>query len=234
MAPRPPAGRTQKPPWYKTTAGQTIAAISFLVLVVAILVMVNSSRQEASERRQAQETLENYTEQVKALQARISQPATEMAAVTTAPPDDLAVAGEEWTTTFTAAQAETAQFFAPEGATASGQLFTQSINLFKAAAETLTVAEGLEDRPQQDLISAASTQVQSAGGVWDAAVSVLDEARDEVDLGASGISSPVSVTPPAVQTPDPSSATIPVTPPAGGGSGGGKSGGGKDKKGDDS
>lgn len=234
MAPRPTTGRTQKPPWYKTTAGQTIAAISVLVLLVVILVMVNNARQEAQEKERAQETLENYTEQIKALQTRISEPATEMAAVVTTPSEDLAADAKEWTTVFTAAQAETAQFFAPEEATASGQLFTQSINLFKAAAETLAVAADLEGEQQQQLISAASTEVQSAAGVWDAAVSVLDEARDEVDLGASGISSPISMTPPtepSVETPDSSSATIPVTPPAGGGGG---DGGGKNKKGDDS
>lgn len=235
MAPRPTTGRTQKPPWYKTTAGQTLAAISVLVLLVVALVMVNNARQEAREKEQAQETLENYTEQIKALQTRLSEAATEMAAVVVTPSEDLAADAKEWTTVFTGAQAETAQFFAPEEATASGQLFTQSINLFKGAAETLAVAADLEGEQQQQLISAASTEVQSAAGVWDAAVSVLDEARDEVDLGASGISSPISMTPPptdpGAETPDSSSATIPVTPPAGGGGG---DGGGKKKKGDDS
>ena len=214
-------------PWYKTTKGQTIAGITALILVVVGLAMFSNAKQEADERKQAQETLENYTDQVNALLQRVSQPATEMGAVAAEPPDDLAAVAEEWTTTFTGAQAETAQFFAPEGAAASTQLFTQSINLLKAAAETLSVAATLEGKQQQELISAVSTQVQTASGVWDAGVTVLDDARDDVDLSASGISSPVSNTPPAsLQTPAPS-ATAPVTPGAGGG-------GDKGKKGDDS
>lgn len=238
MAPRPVTGRAQKAPWYKTTRGQTLAAISTLILLVLILAWAGNAKKEADEREQAQETLENYTDQIEALQQRIAQPATEMSAITTSPPEDLADAAEEWTTTFTGAQAETSQFFAPEGATASGQLYTQSINLFKTAAETLTVAAGLEGKQQQDLISAVSTQVQTAAGVWDAATTVLDEARDEVDLGASAVGSPISTTPANVQTPA-TSATIPVTPGGGGGgggdgSGGNRSGGGKNKKGDDS
>jgi len=237
MAPRPVTGRAQKVPWYKTTKGQTIAAISALILVVVGLAMFSNAKKEADELKQTQEALENYTDQVNALQQRISQPATEMANAAAAgdAPEDLAADAEEWTTVFTGAQAETAQFFAPEGATASGQLFTQSINLFKAAAETLTVAAGLEGKEQTALISAVSTQVQTAGGVWDAGVTVLDDARDESDLGASGVTSPISNTQPAVQATPGASATIPVSPGGGGGDGsGGKSGGGKNKKGDDS
>jgi hypothetical protein len=236
MAPRPAPGRAQKVPWYKTTKGQTIAAISALILVVVGLAMFSNAKKEADERKQAQEALENYTDQVKALQQRISQPATEMATAAAAgeAPEDLAADAEEWTTIFTGAQAETAQFFAPEGATASGQLFTQSINLFKAAAETLTVAAGLEGQDQTALISAVSTQVQTAGGVWDAGVTVLDDARDEVELGASGVTSPISNTQPAIQATPGATTTVPVSPGGGGGGGGGKSGGGKNKKGDDS
>ena len=235
MAPRPVTGRAQKVPWYKTTKGQTIAAISALILVVVGLAMFSNARKEADERAQAQKTLENYTDQVDALQERISQAATEMAAAAASPTEDFEADLEGWTTTFTGAQAETAQFFAPEEASASSQLFTQSINLLKVAAETLVVAAELEGKEQQNLISAVSTQVQTASGVWDAGVTVLDQARDEAELGASGVSSPVSATQPAIQatpgavsTPG-ASATIPVSP-----GGGGKGGGGKGKKGDDS
>ena len=240
MAPRPVTGRAQKVPWYKTTKGQTIAAISALVLVVVGLSMFSSARKEADEREQAQASLEDYTDQIRALQTRVAEPATEMAAVVTEVPEDLAAKAKEWNTAFTEAQGETSQLFAPEGADASGQLFTQSINLFKAAAETLAVAGGLEGKQQQDLISAASTQVQSAGGVWDAGVTILEDARDDAELGAAGISSPVNVTqPPTQATPDSPTATIPVEPEedeGSGGTGGGEDsdGGGKDKKGDDS
>ena len=239
MAPRPATGRTQKLPWYKTTAGQTIAGITVLILVVVGLAMYSNAKSEADQRDRAQGSLENYTDQVNALLERISEPATEMAALAGTPPEDLAADAEEWTTAFTGAQAETAQLFAPEGASASSQLFTQSINLFKAAAETLAVAATLEGKQQQELISAVSTQVQTAGGVWDAGVTVLEEARDEVELGASGVGSPVSAPAPEAAPPAPST-TIPITPGGDGadsqgeesGSGGGKAGGGK--KGDDS
>lgn len=240
MAPRPVTGRAQKVPWYKTTAGQTIAAISALILIVIGLVLFGNARKEADERETAQESLENYTDQVDALQQRISEPATEMAGAAAGEPTaSLAADAEGWTTVFTGAQAETAQFFAPDDAAASSQLFTQSINLLKSAAETLTVAAGLEGKAQRDLISAVSTQVQTAGGVWDAGVTVLDDARDEVDLGDSGVGSPISAPqPPPVQaTPGAPSATVPIAPPDGGGGGGGKGdggGGGKGKKGDDS
>jgi hypothetical protein len=221
-------------PWYKTTKGQTIAAVSALILLVVILAMVSNSRKEAADLRTTQDGLENYTDQVSALLQRITTPASEMATAAQAPPEDLAGDAEQWVTMFTGAQTETSQFLAPEEATTASQLFTQAVNLYRASAETLAVAADLEGQAQADLVSAVSTQIQSASGVWEAAVSALDEARDDAELGASGLRSPTTAPPSGTQTPAPS-ATIPVEPEDDGGGGGGKSGGGKNnKKGDDS
>lgn len=229
MAPRPATTRSMKPPWYKTTAGQSIAAIATLILIVIVLVLVNNSRDAAAEREAAQQRLETYTDQVRALLQRITPPASGLSAATTAPPDDLQKQAEEWSTAFTAAQTEVGQFVAPPEGSTSRDLFLEAMRLFAAAGDTMAVAADLEGEEQTRLMTTASGQVTSASGVWDAAVAILDDARDEVDLDASGIRPPTMTPGSAAQTPAPG-ATIPVQTGGAGQGGGGK--GGKGKKGD--
>lgn len=218
-----------KPPWYKTTAGQSIAAIATLILIVIALVLFNNSRDAAAEREAAQQRLETYTEQVRALLQRITTPASGLSAAATAPPGDLASKAEEWSTAFTAAQTEVGQFVSPPEASNSRDLFLEAMRLFAAAGDTMAVAAELEGEQQTRLMTAASGQVTSASGVWDAAVAILDEARDEADLDASGIQPPATAPGAAAQTPA-AGATIPVQTGGSGQGGGGK--GGKGKKGD--
>ena len=218
-----------KPPWYKTTAGQSIAAIATLILLVVVLVVVNNSRDAAAEKEQTQEVLENYTDQVRALLQRITPPASEMSTAPTAPPEDLKDKAEEWSTTFTAAQTEVSQFASPPEAGSSRDLFLEAMRLFAAAGETMAVAADLEGEQQTRLLTTAGGQVTSASGVWDAAVAVLDDARDEADLSASGIRPPTMAPGAAAPTPAPG-ATVPLDTDGSGQGGGGK--GGKGKKGD--
>ncbi len=229
MAPRP-VGRTQKPPWYKTTAGQAIAGITVLIAIVVGLALVNNARSAAQEKELAQETLENYTDQVRALLQRVTAPASELAAVPSAAPEDLADKAKEWSDNFAAAQTEVAQFIAPDEASASRDLFLQSLQLYKNAADTMGVAAGLEGEDQTELIATATTQVTSASAIWDSAVAVLDDARDEAEIAPSGIRSPTAAPPSGAQTPPAPSVTVPVEPGDNGGDGGGK--GGKGGKGD--
>lgn len=238
MAPRPALGKTQKPPWYKTTAGQTIAAISAMILVLVIIVAVNNARTEAREREQLEQSFDTYTDQVRTLLQSISEPASEMAAAGQAPPENLTRAAETWSEDFLAAQTQVAQLVPPEGASASMDLFAQSLSLFASAANTFTTAAEAEGDPRTDLLAAASAQVASAAQVWTAGVTVLDQALDANELPPSGVRSPTEAAAPEMPAPE-AEATIPVEPDdagdggaggddpeTGGNDGGGGNGGG--------
>ncbi len=232
MAPRPVTGKPRKPPWYKTTAGQTIAAIGTMILVLLILIAVNNARTESRDREQIEQSFETYTDQVRALLQSITGPASEMAAATQAPPENLERAAKDWTEAFTGAQTQVVQLLAPEGASASSELFAQSMSLFASAANTFATAADLEGQQRTELLAAASAQVGSAAQVWSAGVTVLDDARDDNDLSPSGLRSPTEAPPSGMQTPSVET-TIPVDPEdagdagddAGDGGGGGDGGG---------
>ncbi len=230
MAPRPVTGKTQKPPWYKTTAGQTLAAISAMVLVLLIVMLVNNARTASQEREATERSFKAYTDQVRGVLQSITDPASQMAAAIQNPPEDLRATARGWSEDLVAAQAQVGQLAAPEGASASSELFAQSMNLFRSAADTFATAAGLEGRQRSALLAAAAAQVASASQVWDAAVTVLDEAREANDLSPSGLRSPTAGPPSGAQTPA-AQVTIPAGDDAGddagGKDGGGKSGGSK-------
>lgn len=240
MAPRPAAGKPRKPPWYKTTAGQTIAAIGTMLLILFVLIAVNNARTESREREQVEQSFETYTEQVRALLQSITGPASEMAAATQAPPENLKQAADDWTQAFTGAQTQVAQLLAPDGASASSDLFGQSMSLFASAANTFATAADLEGQERTGVLGAASAQVASAAQVWTAAVTVLDDARDDNELSPSGLRSPTEAPASGMETPS-AEATIPVetedAPAEGdegagdesGGGGGGGNGGGSNQ-----
>lgn len=229
MAPRPATGKPRKPPWYKTTAGQTMAAIGTMILVLLILIGVNNARTESREREQTEQSFESYTDQVRALLQSITGPASEMAAATQTPPENLKRAATGWSEAFTGAQTQVVQLLAPEGASASSELFAQSMSLFASAANTFATAADLEGQQRTELLAAASAQVGSAAQVWSAGVTVLDDARGDNDMSPSGLRSPTEAPPSGMQTPS-AETTIPVDPDdagddAGDGGGGGDGGG---------
>lgn len=239
MAPRPAPGKAQKPPWYKTTAGQTIAAISAMILVLVILVSVNNARTEARERDQLESSYDAYTDQARSLLQNITGPASEMAAAAQTAPEDLAASAKDWNEAFVGAQTQVSQLLPPEDASASHELFAQSMGLFASAANTFTAAAELEGDQQTELLTAASAQVSAASQVWSAGVTVLDEALDANDLPPSGLRSPTEAPPSGMPTPE-AEATVPVEPDdagddagagddgnGGGGNNGGKGGGSK-------
>lgn len=244
QAPRPLTTRSTKKRWYQTTAGQSIAAIAALVAIVLVLVFVNDARTENEERELRQQSLENFTDQMKALLQTVTAPASELAQATQTPADDLSEGLKEdaqgWRDAFTAAQTQAAQFPPAEGTSTAQGLIGQSLSLYRGAAEVMVQVAGLEGSARASLVTVATSQVASADAVWLAAVDVLDAARDEAELNASGVRAP-SEAPPTGEQPD-AGATVPVSPPpsddgdsAGSGGGGGRSGGGgKKKAGDDS
>ena len=239
QAPRPVTSRGTQKRWYQTTAGQSIAGIGILIAIVVGLVLWNNARTANEERELQQQSLENFTDQMKALLQTVTPPATELSGSTLTPgdqiPEGLKEDAEGWRDAFTAAQTQASQFPPADGTATAQQLVGQALSLYRGAAEVMIQAAEADEETATALAAVATSQVASADAVWLAAVDVLDDARDEADLNASGVRAP-SEAPPTGEQPD-ASATIPVEPEepedeATTGGGGGK--GGKDNKDDDS
>jgi hypothetical protein len=84
---------------------------------------------------------------------------------------------------------------APEGLTSLPALFDQAVGLYANAATSYQVVTSIDEEQRGEILATAQYQLGSAGGVWQAGVGILDEARAEEGLDPSGIGPPNAAVP---------------------------------------
>jgi hypothetical protein len=178
-----------------------VAAVAILLIV---LWLVKNSRDEAAALERKQDALEEFTSQVSTVQQSVAPPASEMVVATVDTPD-LRAETNRWIKTFNAARDDftEAGITAPFGLDVAHEMFFQAVLQYTAAAETYKLAADLEGGLQTRAIERANAQVSAAGGVWQSAIKILDQERQEAELGASGLTAPSAggVAPQATPTP---------------------------------
>ena len=242
-APRPVVTGRRHTPWYRTRDGMLVLGIFIAVGIGVVIWLIGSARENAKELEREQAVLTAYTNDVRAPLESVSEPVTEMAAVTSAPGgkdlDELAEDAEGWVTSLQEAQTALAQTFPSPPTDGVHQIFNEALGLYTSAAQTFALLPDVAGETRAEVFTRASTQRDLATAVFASAISVLDEFRSQKDLRASGLRPPADPAPApgAVPTALPSIQVSP--PPAGGGGGGsgngdgGNGGGGGGDKGND-
>ena len=238
--PRQVVQQRQSLPWHKNP--RIVGALGLLV-IVAIGVIVwavqdSSKEQKALEKRQ--ETLDGYTDEIRAVVQGLRAPAGLMAAAPTAledpeAADKLAEDAADWSGQFE----QSLQDFGKIVPSTQGSienvhsLYNQAIQIYLTAAKSFELAAETEDKAQQDAFSLAATQRTEAGTVWTEATALLDEERRKADLELSGLTAPEA--PAGGTAPGTSPTGLPqgeipseLTPPEEPGGGGGDKSGGND------
>jgi hypothetical protein len=233
QAPRPPAYSRRGPtPFYNTRDGRLILGLFAVVAIGVAIWAIGSARHNANEVKLQAQALDHYTNEVRGVVQSLIVPAGEMGGIpTTATPDvtkKLKDSAERWKTSLTTGQSTLAQINPDPDVQKLHELFGQALSGYIAAANTYEFVP-LAPGPLQDkLLAQAAAEKDQAGGVVDAAIGILDQMRGDLDLGASGLRSPLSqptTQPSALPTSLPTS--IPTSNPDKGSSTGGKKAGGK-------
>lgn len=233
-APRPAVGSRRRPPWYRTTTGQVIATLLFLVVLITTIALVAHVRHNSQQRSQAQAQLETYTGKIRSVLVKITPTATEMTSAPTSSTDPNAInalkkSTADWAKSFDSGVSDLQQIAPVASATDASQLFTQSLQLYSTAVQSYKLVPSVPSKVQDTALAAAQAEFTEAGQLWTTAVSLLDRARSDVGLAPSALRSPQSAVPNS-STPAPGQTTFSV--PAGGGSqGGSKKSGTKSGKG---
>jgi hypothetical protein len=194
-APRPVAAPGRRLPWYHTNAGRLALGLGIAV-AVGLIWWVISSNQASNDRLEArQETLNDYTGQIRTLTQTITQSATEMSAV--APePDDAAIEGLKdsataWSKTFTDAQATLIETFPPSASLGRvNQLFGQALQLYDSAAQTYRLVPDADGDLRVQLLARAAAQRDQASALWTQAVTFVDAQRASAEMDPSSLTAP--------------------------------------------
>jgi hypothetical protein len=185
----------RKPPWYRTTQGLVVAGMVAIVAVIIVVWAIANARAEAAELEDRQDALRTYTDTFGSVIQRLNGPVSEMAGAGELTDEELAKSTTSWRRAFTSAQTELSQVVPPSGAESSNRLLQNSIFLYGSAAEASSLVADVEGRTKDRLKAQAGTQSAAATGVLTEAIALLDEARRDAEMSASGLSPPGRVSP---------------------------------------
>lgn len=207
-APRASFAGRHRVPWYRTERGRVWAAAAAALIVGLVWWAIARAQGQAADLERAQEALESFSGEVRAVAQTLRPAAVGMAqAPTEADGDALATLPEEarsWMRSLRAGRDALGRVRPTPAEAGAYGLFSQSITLYTSAARTFALAgeapEGLAPR----VLERAAEQRDTAGAAWVLATQELDRERARVQLGAAGIAFPGA----------------PGTPPLPGGGGG--------------
>ena len=190
-APRTIAPPRRKLPWWRTRTARIWFAVAAVAILLLVLWLVKNSRDTAAALEQKQETLEEFTSEISTLQQSVAPPAAEMVVATVDTPN-LKAETNRWIKAFSAARDDFTQenLTAPSGLDVGHRMFFQSVLQYIAAAETYKLAADLEGDLQSRAIERANAQVAASDGIWQSAITLLDQERQEAEFGASGLTVP--------------------------------------------
>lgn len=198
-APRPSHGGREKPRWYQTTPG---LVIGFLVAVTAIIFVwwfIADSRSESQAREDQQAALETFTDDLRTVITNLTPLTTDLATATGLDDDELADKTKTWNEQLSGVQASLAELSAPRELAAAGGVVSQSTLLYGQAIDGFGSLPDLEGKARETVSSSATGSFNAANNLFAVVIQLLDEARREADLSASGLTAPASEAP----TPEP-------------------------------
>jgi hypothetical protein len=188
-APRPVAP-VRKPPWYRTTQGLVAAGAGAIIIVIVALWAIANARSDAAELEDRQGALRTYTDGIRGFIETVNGPASEMTGAARLSDGGLARRAKAWTKAFTGAQAQLSQLVPAAGTESTNRLIQNSFFLYSSAAQTFSLVPDVEGKDKDKLTTQGTTQLVAAGGVFTEAITLLDDARSEAELSASGLSAP--------------------------------------------
>jgi hypothetical protein len=210
QAPRAIYGGRSHQPWYRTTAARVGAALVLLVALLGIVVVVRSGSNRGN-LTQRQNTLDQYTGDVRALLQTITPAATDEDGVpnklTTPEAKALKSQSVSWQTQLLKAQQTAGNVTAPTPGTQSANIiFGESIQLYSQAATVFGLAPSTSSRVQVKMLASAASLRNQATALWQEGVNILDQARSATQMTPSQLRIPTAG---AVAPPSPTPAASP-------------------------
>ena len=190
--PRPTYGGREKRRWYQTTSGLVLGFIVIAAVAIFVIWRVADSRSDAQALETSQNELQDYTSRIRATTQSLDEIVGEIASAGQLKDDELAEKIKPWKDELATAQTGLSQALPPADLETANGLITQSVLLYVQAVEQYELLADLEGNAREQLASEAARSVSTATTIFQSAVALIDDARDEAELGASGLTPPGS------------------------------------------
>lgn len=190
--PRPTYGGRERRRWYQTTSGLVLGFIVAASVAIFVIWWVADSRSDQQALETTQNELQDYTSRIRATMQSIEGPVSQLSAAGELDDDELAQKIESWRNDLSTAQTSLSQALPPSELETAHGLITQSILSYIQAVEQYELLPDLEGNTRKQLAAEAARSVQTGTSVFSSAIALLDDAREDADLGASGLAPPGS------------------------------------------
>jgi hypothetical protein len=216
-APRAAYSSRARAPWYRTATGRAVAALVVLLALVAIVAVIQS-RPDGVDLTQRKNDLDQYTGDVRGLLQGITPAATEENAVpnklTAKEANKLKTQSKSWLSQISKARQSVGNVTAPTPTTQSASLlFVESVTLYGQAASIYGLAADAGPSLQVKMLKSGADLRNQATGLWQEGINILEQARAQAKMPASGLRIPTSG---AVAPPTPTTNTVTPSPSSGG------------------
>lgn len=197
-APRPTVGGGRKgQEWYRSPLNVGVVTIFGLVAIGILIALIVDIRSRASDTAEVRSVLESYSEDVRGPLELAASPASQMGLLPAVPRGEaletLTQDAEGWAAELQEAQTQLAQIFPAPETQGVNQLFNESLALYISAANTFGTLPDISEREVRlEVFNQAATVRDTATAVFESAINILDQLRDDVDLGSSGLRAPVT------------------------------------------
>jgi hypothetical protein len=200
-APRPTSGGREKPRWYQTTPGLVIGFLVAMSVIIFVWWFIADSRSETQAREEQQAALETLTEDLRTVISDLTQLTNELATADGLKDDELADKIDGWKEHLSRVQSSLAALTSPPDLGALGAIVSQSTLLYSQTIDSYASLPDLEGKARETLSDSATTSFNAANNLFAVMIQLLDEARSEADMSASGLTAPASE--PPAPTPEP-------------------------------
>ena len=188
--PRPTYGGREKKRWYQTTSGLVLAFILIATVAILTIWFVASSRSEKQELQTTQDALNGFTSNVRAVGQDIDPIVGELSGASALADDELVEKTKAWKKELATAHSTLSQALPPESATTAHSLMLQAILMYSQAADQYALLPEVDKDARERLSGAAASTVSAANNVFTQAITIIDEARADAELSASGLTPP--------------------------------------------
>jgi hypothetical protein len=200
-APRPTHGGRDKPRWYQTTAGLVIGFLAAMVLIIFVWWFVADSRSDTKAREDQEAALQTFTTDLRTVISNLTPLTSELATATGLDDKELADKTDAWNEQLSSVQTSLAELSAPRDLAALGGIISQSTLLYGQAIDGYGSLPDLEGQARKTVSASATSSFNAANNLFSVAIQLLDQARSEADMSASGLTAPASE--PPAPTPEP-------------------------------
>jgi hypothetical protein len=189
-APRPTYGSGQKARWYQTTAGLVIGFLIAATVLIFVWWWIADSRSDSQALENRQSELQTYTTSIRTMIQNLTPLASELQTGASLGDGEIPEKATAWKDQLAEVETALNQAAPPVDLSALHGLVAQGTRLYAQSIEQYELLPALEGSTRDELSAKATASAAAGNNLFTVLIELLDEERQDAEMGASGLTAP--------------------------------------------